>query len=306
MKPFVSIVALCYNHEPYIKDALDGFLMQETSFDYEVIVHDDASTDNSQKIILEYERRYPGIIRAICQSENQKSKGNGLVTKIAYSAAKGKYIATCECDDFWIDPQKLQKQVDFLEDNPDYIMCFTNGCVVDSDKRVVQDYQVVNNKKGTYTLNDVPVFAPHHTRTFRNFDWSSVPELVYEAKGMDTFICAWLMKFGNIKYFDYVSSAYRIHSGGIFSSLSKLEEKQHLIDTRLILLKMLPGHKRVQNQLIDHLDGASKYIYKLIELKKFYLLFYRIFKVVDIMYKFRSLKFYMKGLLRFLYRSLMR
>ena len=111
----VSICCITYNHEKYIRDAIEGFLMQKTDFPFEVLIHDDASTDGTADIIREYETKYPDIIKPIYQTENQYSKGIKISATYNYPRAKGKYIALCEGDDYWIDPYKLQKQVDFLE-----------------------------------------------------------------------------------------------------------------------------------------------------------------------------------------------
>lgn len=119
----VSIVCNAYNHEEYIRDALSGFVMQKTTFPFEVLVHDDASTDKTAEIIREYERDYPDLIKPIYQTENQYSKGGGLVGKIQFARARGKYIAFCEGDDFWTDPLKIQKQYDALEAHPEIDMC---------------------------------------------------------------------------------------------------------------------------------------------------------------------------------------
>ena len=125
--PFVSVHCTTYNHEPYIAQALDGFLMQKTNFPFEVIVHDDASTDRTAEIIREYEARFPKIIKPIYETENQYSKHDGSIARIMAAACKGKYIAFCEGDDYWIDENKLQMQVDFLEGNPEYGMCYTQA-----------------------------------------------------------------------------------------------------------------------------------------------------------------------------------
>ena len=123
----VSISCITYNHAPYIRECLDGFLMQKCNFDFEILIHDDASTDGTQDIIKEYQQKHPDIIKPIFQIENQYSKGQrGINIKYNFSRAKGKYIALCEGDDYWIDPLKLQKQVDFLEENEDYSANITN------------------------------------------------------------------------------------------------------------------------------------------------------------------------------------
>lgn len=123
----VSIKCFTYNHEKYIADALEGFVMQKTNFRFEAIVHDDASTDGTAAIIREYAEKYPSIIKPIFETENQYSKKDGSLRRIMNDHVRGRYVAYCEGDDYWTDPLKLQKQVDFLEANPDYSMCFHNA-----------------------------------------------------------------------------------------------------------------------------------------------------------------------------------
>lgn len=125
--PLVSVRCITYNHEKFIAQALDGFLIQKTTFPFEVIVHDDASTDKTAEIIREYERKYPKIIKPIYETENQWSKHDGSVGRIVNNACKGKYIAFCEGDDYWIDRYKLQKQIKFLEKHSDYGMSYTQS-----------------------------------------------------------------------------------------------------------------------------------------------------------------------------------
>lgn len=130
IKPVVVINCITYNHEKYIKDALEGFVCQKTDFPYVALVHDDASTDATREIIQDYARRFPNIIFPIFEEENLYSKHDGSLGKImsdARNATGAKYVALCEGDDYWTDPLKLQKQVDFLEANPGYSMCFSNA-----------------------------------------------------------------------------------------------------------------------------------------------------------------------------------
>ena len=121
--PLVSINTLTYNHAPYIRQCLDGIMMQKTTFPFEVLIHDDASTDGTADIIREYEVRYPDIIKPIYQTENHYSKGFSINKEFMFPRIRGKYVAFCEGDDYWIDPLKLQKQIDFLESHPDYSIC---------------------------------------------------------------------------------------------------------------------------------------------------------------------------------------
>lgn len=119
----VSVLSLAYNHEKYIRRCLDGIVMQQTTFDFELIIHDDASTDNTAAIIREYQEKYPHIIKPIFQTENQHSQKIPITRTYLAPAAKGRYIAFCEGDDFWTDPHKLQKQFDVLESHPNCHMC---------------------------------------------------------------------------------------------------------------------------------------------------------------------------------------
>ncbi len=111
----VSIVCDAYNHEKYIADALEGFVMQKTNFAFEILVHDDASTDRTAEIIRDYEKRYPNLIKPIYETENLYSKQDGSLERIQFGRVKGKYTAMCEGDDYWTDPLKLQKQFDAME-----------------------------------------------------------------------------------------------------------------------------------------------------------------------------------------------
>ena len=124
----VAIQCFVYNHEPYLRECLDGFVMQKTNFRFVAIVHDDCSTDGSAAIIREYEEKYPEIIKPIYETENQYSKHDGSLTRIVDDAslkAGAKYIAVCEGDDYWTDPLKLQKQIDILENDEQIGFCFT-------------------------------------------------------------------------------------------------------------------------------------------------------------------------------------
>lgn len=128
-KPLVSICCITYNHEHYIKDALDGFLMQKTNFPFEIIISNDCSKDNTRAIIEEYKKKYPDTIRDISPEQNLGAMRNFWYVQ---QNAQGKYVAICEGDDFWIDPYKLQKQVDFLETNHDFSMCF-HGAIIKNE-----------------------------------------------------------------------------------------------------------------------------------------------------------------------------
>lgn len=176
-KPLVAIRCITYNHEQYIRDALEGFVMQKTNFPFVAIVHDDASTDGTATIIREYAEKYPDIIKPIFETENQYSKRDGSLAKImrkAIEATGAKYVALCEGDDYWIDPLKLQKQVDFLEANPEYEMCYTN-------------FDIKNETTGKYTIKAFD----SHPRIFKK-EYCSVEEFVLR-KG---YVCppSWVLR----------------------------------------------------------------------------------------------------------------
>lgn len=138
----VAIHCLVYNHEPYIRDCLEGFVMQKTNFKFVAIVHDDASTDATAAIIREYAEKYPDIIKPILETENQYSKKDGSLGRImddAIDVIGAKYVAMCEGDDFWVDPYKLQKQVDFMEENPEVGLCYTDYNVCDNKGVIIEE-----------------------------------------------------------------------------------------------------------------------------------------------------------------------
>ena len=164
-RPMVSVVMLTYNHAQYIRKAIEGVLRQKVNFTYEFLIHDDASTDGTANIICEYQNKYPQIIKPIYQSENQYSKGVD-VEKYNYNRATGLYIASCEGDDYWHDEYKLQKQIDFLEDNPTYIGVYHNVYVIDEHDQIIQDdahiYPILPER--IYTHADA-IFFKHPSQT---------------------------------------------------------------------------------------------------------------------------------------------
>lgn len=129
----ISICSAVYNQEEFVKQCLDGIVMQKSSYPFELLIHDDASSDGTADVIREYEKKYPDMVKPVYQTENQYSKGIKISLTYNFPRARGKYIAFCEGDDYWTDPEKLQKQVDFLENNPGYGMCFTRARQYDQD-----------------------------------------------------------------------------------------------------------------------------------------------------------------------------
>jgi glycosyltransferase involved in cell wall biosynthesis len=180
-KPLVAIHCLVYNHEPYLRDCLEGFVMQQTNFPFVAIVHDDASIDGSAEIIREYEEKYPHIFKPIFETENQYSKRDGALERImddAINATGAKYVAMCEGDDYWTDPLKLQKQVDFMEANPEYSMCFHGAEIKnETDTKVITTCQNIDDKE--YFTNDIfPGWVvPTASVVYRRLMVNSYPKL---------------------------------------------------------------------------------------------------------------------------------
>jgi len=156
LQPFVAIECFTFNHNPYIRDALNGFVMQKTTFPFVAIVHDDASTDGTADIIREFAEKYPDTIKPIYETENQYSKQDGALHRImqeAITATGAKYIALCEGDDYWTDPNKLQKQANFLESHPDYSMCFHNA-TVHYENKSKPDHPFANLETREYQIEE--------------------------------------------------------------------------------------------------------------------------------------------------------
>ena len=153
-KVFVSVQCLVYNHASYLRQCLDGFVMQKTSFKYEVIVHDDASTGGSTDIIRDYAQKFPNIFKVIIQHQNVYSKGISPTKKYVLPLCTGKYIAMCEGDDYWTDPYKLQKQVDYMEAHPECAICFHPVMV--HDQRTGDEYpDTLTKVPQITTINDL-------------------------------------------------------------------------------------------------------------------------------------------------------
>lgn len=148
IKPLISICCLTFNHEKYIDDAMKGFVMQEADFEYEIFVHDDASTDQTAKIVEGYAKQYPNKIHFIKQRENQYSKGIDILSKYILPKIRGKYVALCDGDDYWVDSSKLQKQVDFLEKNQRYGMTHSDhNRFYEQENILISNYNKTNEIK---------------------------------------------------------------------------------------------------------------------------------------------------------------
>lgn len=210
----VSICCLTYNHEKYIKDCLNGFLCQKTNFKFEVLIHDDASTDSTPDIIRQYEALYPDIIKPIYQKVNQYSQGIAMSATYLYPIAKGKYIAKCEGDDYWIDPDKLQMQVDFLEENPEYGLCYTKAKVFDQEKQKMllknNGCKIRNYEDIFVNGNKVVNLTVIIKKDFLNLYFNEIDPLNKDWKMGDLPLWLYMYKKSKVYFFPKVTGVYRV------------------------------------------------------------------------------------------------
>lgn len=259
--PLVCIRCMVYNHEPYLRQCLDGFVMQQTTFPFEAIVHDDASTDGSAAIIREYAEKYPDIIRPIIQTENQYSKQDGSLRRILDEAMHPdtKYVAFCEGDDYWTDPMKLQMQVTFLENHPDYSLAVHDFKVyedVNQRFRQSRPIEFINDDEEymTLTLDDYKkglFFTQTLTSVYRISALKESRFYSYEAQFDMTLFYA-LLTQGKCVFFNRVMGVYRSHSDSLTSG--KHSKKFHdRIDYKLLKVCEVEGTKDYKEFVYNYL-----------------------------------------------------
>ena len=246
----VSVYCLAYNHEKYIKDALEGFVNQRTNFKYEVYVHDDASNDATADIIRDYEKRFPDIIKPIYQTENQYSKGVWISGTYIFPHFQGEYVAICEGDDYWCDINKLQMQVDFLDSHNEYIACAHNSRVVNM---LSGSEELRNDRKFEYDVTVDEVLNRIVEGLKQPWQFSGLmyrkkvlddvtPEFVNKLKSAsDITTDLRLLCAGKVRFFPQVMSVYRMET-----------------DTS-IARRASSRNKSFQNEMIDMLIEFDKY-----------------------------------------------
>ena len=256
--PFVSIICTVFNKEPWLKKTIDSFLAQQTEFSFEIILVDDASTDGSRSIIQDYQENYPNLIRAFYQDENQ---GIAKTWVAICKEARGKYIARCDGDDFWIDPLKLQKQVDLLESKPDCKWSNTDFDIYDEHGNFVS--------KAGFANHTIPLADTYEkmlaTRGFTMAStWLVDRDLMLEVNqeldlttSDDTFnIQLELFQRTSLAYLDEATVAYTINQGSDSRpcDFRKLERRFHkLLQTQLAYLDKYPNadFKEMTKILLD-------------------------------------------------------
>lgn len=235
-KIMVSICCAVYNHEKYLRKCLEGFLQQKTNFKFEILIHDDASTDNSTEIIREYEKRYPDIIKPIYQTENQFSQGARIGWEFQYPRANGKYIALCEGDDYWCDEMKLQRQFDEMEKNENASICVhtvrhikEDGALLDTQNPADPiEQNTLYGAEAIKTIVDYGMY-PFQTSSFffrmsyiKDVIERNLPDFMQISPVGDVPLLLYLASKGEIIYIPEVMSCYRLQSAGSWNmSLQK-------------------------------------------------------------------------------------
>lgn len=249
-KPLVSVSLVAYNQGAYIREAIESCLMQRVDFNYEIIIHDDASSDNTPEIIQAYANEYPGIIIPILQTENQFSKGIEINAKIIIPQARGEYIAFLEADDYWIDPHKLQTQVDLMEADSDTAMCFTATKRIfpsDSKEPKINRYR---NHDAICSIKDVirlgGSLVDMGSAVVRRSVFEHVPDWYYFLQTWDQNIPLLSLIYGKIQYLDSVTAVYRYFLAGSWTRKNVMDHQQRKIN-RKKSIKVVDGFDRDTN-----------------------------------------------------------
>jgi len=284
----VSVCMITYNHEKYISQAIESILTQKVNFPIELVIGEDNSSDNTRKICILYYEKYPDIIKLRLSDKNLGMMPNFIEN---LKACKGNYIALLEGDDYWTDPLKLQKQVDFLELNPDYVMCCHNVKIEKNNGEIEYISDKLKVKKETYTMEDLCSDMSIHTSSllYRNNLLKEFPDMLYKCTIGDFALRILIAEHGKTKYMDEVMSAYRIHSGGIFSGAG-LRYAENVISTLGLLDTYYKGKYRAyfypkDKMLVLYWDAFIYYC----QSRHFRKIFYYAFKL------FTTLKFSTKN-----------
>lgn len=269
-EPLVSIQCITYNHENYIRDAIEGFLIQKTTFPVEILIHDDASTDKTACIVREYETKYPQFIKPIYQTENKYSTQRGYITRIQNKRTKGKYIAKCEGDDYWTDPLKLQKQVIFLENNPEYGMTYGDTLLTDENNVIKKFKKLEKIRRHTKKLGFPKVlFSLNPIRTLTVvmraeliYDYYNSPFVQPEKNLGDLSLWIYIASRSKICGFNEIFGVYRILNSSASHSqdLVKMQRfRNDVLSIRLFYcekLNLSKSHSKLAFQ--THYDELAK------------------------------------------------
>jgi glycosyltransferase involved in cell wall biosynthesis len=227
-EPVVSVCVQTYQHANYIRDCLDGILMQATDFPFELLLHDDASTDGTVEICREYAEKYPEIIKPIFQKENKYSEGICPFTEYQIPRARGRYIAFCEGDDYWTDTQKLQKQVEILDANKDASACVHDFMYYDQakDEHLGRRNAALTSEGGILKFDSFSfgnwIYQPL-TGMIRRDLVAGIDSSPYKY-WRDMHLYYILTQKGVVCYYNRCMGVYRQHEGGIHMSSNQYQK----------------------------------------------------------------------------------
>jgi hypothetical protein len=237
--PVVSIWCITYNHANFIRDAIEGFLIQETTFPVEIFIHDDASTDGTADIVREYAAKYPQLFWTVLQKENQWSRGNGKILFNYLIQQRGVFIALCEGDDFWTSHDKLEAQVEYMRHNQSCSCCFHLASVIDERGNLTQDCSF-KPQKTTYSLKEcfTQLGKQYATNSivFRRAALSDAPQWIMQNCN-DALLELQLARHGSVDCVNRTMSCYRIHPHGIWSCLNHEQRLKEQLKRYKMLLK---------------------------------------------------------------------
>jgi glycosyltransferase involved in cell wall biosynthesis len=263
----VSVMMITYNHEGFIARALQSILDQRANFEYEIVVGEDCSTDRTREILLDFCRRYPGRIVPLLPDQNLGMMRNLEQT---LSACRGEYIALIEGDDYWTCSDKLQKQVDFLDQHPEYTISCHRTRVIDEGgtQRALIEFGVKGNgihpsrEAGAYTIEDLLSynFIMTCSVVYRSSALGSLPNWFHSLGVGDWPLCALIAKNGPIYLMDEVLAAYRIHPGGVWSSQTSIARQRACIQMLKVMDEHLGPkyHDRIQLTIARHYIAMAK------------------------------------------------
>ncbi len=251
-KPLLSVALITYNQEEFITECIEGMVNQQTDFPFEIVIGEDCSTDKTRAICLKYKEIYPDLIRLILPEKNLGMMGNWINT---INSCEGKYVAICEGDDYWIDNLKLQKQVDFLEQHPDYSLCSTASQLLAYSEK---EYQSIDIKKDTLTTEDVleeDWGIMTATIVFRK-DALEMPDWFSKVKNGDYSLQLLVSLNGKLKCLPDYTSVYRKHVGGVSSSLTAFNQ------ATWIIYLLWEFNKQTNKKYLSEIKTKIKRVYK--------------------------------------------
>jgi len=268
-KPKVVIFCTSYNHEKYIEETLNSIINQKTNYSFRIVVHDDASTDKSQEIIQKYADQNPNMIYPILQKENQLSKGINIYNQLPDVVTQGEYIAYCECDDFWTDENKLQKQIDYMETHPECSMCVHNTLKVDEMGKSMDLYFNPSNEDCDYTASDVILAGGgglFHTSSFlyRTSLKKEMPDCFMMKDIADYPTAIYFAIKGTVHYFKETMSAYRVaavQSWSVVFNNNNPKRMKHYLELGHALAEMNTYTKGIYSEAFETVICDSEYMY---------------------------------------------